>query len=141
MTFLKLSILVGAYIFSLTSAKAVEPVTVGIASVAVSATVSAKLCVSDEGAINTNRGMVGCGGLITTSAPVITLQYILGMASDVIFKEEIQQIEVDAYNFLAGEEISLALEEQMAKVREAAPELADLSDEEIVTIMIEIANR
>ena len=73
---------------------------------------------------------------IKTASVTLTI-----VSSVLLLKEDIQQVEADAYNFLAGEEISLALEEQMAKVREAAPELADLSDEEIVTIMIEIANR
>ena len=58
----------------------------------------------------------------------------------VLLKEEMIHVKADAYNFLAGEEISLALEEQMEKVREAAPELATATDEEVVAVMIQITN-
>lgn len=56
----------------------------------------------------------------------------------VLLKEDIQQVEADAYNVLAGEEISLALEEQINKMRETFPTLAEESDEFIIATMLEL---
>lgn len=72
-----------------------------------------------------------CLGL-TSVAPISTSTVLL-------LKEEAQQVEADAYNFLAGEEISLALEEQMNKMREAFPELVNSSDEEVIALILEVA--
>ena len=57
-----------------------------------------------------------------------------------ILKEDIAQIQPDAHNFLAGEEISLALEEQMNAARALSSEAAALSDEDLAIAMIQIAN-
>lgn len=80
--------------------------------------------------------------VLTIYAPILTAGTTLSLASviDPALKEEMKEVEADAYNFLAGEELSLALEEQMAKVRELAPELADATDEELVAVMIQITN-
>lgn len=82
---------------------------------------------------NANDEMAGwsCLGL-TTVAPISTSTLLL-------LKEEAQEVEADAYNFLAGEEISLALAEQMNKMREAFPKLANSSDEEVIALMLEMA--
>lgn len=68
----------------------------------------------------------------TTTAPVSST--VLA----VLLKEDIQQVEGDAYNYLAGEEISLALEEQMNKMREQFPALAEKSDEFVIATMLEL---
>lgn len=53
-------------------------------------------------------------------------------------KQEIEQVSVDAYNFLAGEEMTLALEHQMNAIRKKLPEAQDMSDEEVAVLMLEI---
>lgn len=58
--------------------------------------------------------------------------------STVLLKEEIKNVEVDAYDFLANGDKTLALEEMIAKIRENAEELDDNTDEEIVTAMLKL---
>ena len=53
-----------------------------------------------------------------------------------LLKEEAAQVEPDAYQFLAGEEKSLALAEVMDHMREAFPELKEASDEEVAALML-----
>jgi len=54
-----------------------------------------------------------------------------------ILKEEIQQVEADGYAFLAGEEMTLALEEVINKARQESAELDQLSDIEITSILLQ----
>lgn len=58
-----------------------------------------------------------------------------------LFKEEIAQVQPDAHNFLVGEEISLALADQMNAIRNEVPEASDLSDEELAVLMLQISNQ
>lgn len=58
----------------------------------------------------------------------------------VVLKEDLAGVEPDIYNFLAGEEISLALEQQIHAVREEIPEAQEMSDEEVAALMLEIIN-
>lgn len=53
------------------------------------------------------------------------------------YKEEIRQVEPDAYEYLAGEEKTLALDHVINLIREDSAELHDLSDLEITTLLIE----
>ncbi|WP_408096987.1 hypothetical protein ACJVC5_18280 [Peredibacter sp. HCB2-198] len=68
--------------------------------------------------------------LIITFAPSEMTSAIAGL------KEEIAQVEPDAYAFLAGEEMTSALAEVIEKVRDEKAELSELSDEAIVSEMI-----
>lgn len=56
-----------------------------------------------------------------------------------VLKEELAQVAPDAHNFLAGEEISLALEEQMNNVRNEISEAREMSNEEVAVLILEIA--
>ena len=56
-----------------------------------------------------------------------------------VLREEVAQVTPDALNFLAGEEISLALEEQIHNVRNQISEAQDLSDEEVAVMILEIS--
>lgn len=67
---------------------------------------------------------------------VSSIAAVLGSA----LKEEIAQVEADAHNFLAGEELSLALEQQLEAVRNASAEAAELSDLELAAVLIQISN-
>lgn len=54
----------------------------------------------------------------------------------VLLKEEVVQAEPDAINFLAGEDMTLALEELLAEVRARHPELNQVNDEELVSFIL-----
>lgn len=54
----------------------------------------------------------------------------------VLLKEDIAQVEPDTYQYLAGEDMSLALADVIEKMREAFPELRNVSDEEVATLML-----
>lgn len=59
----------------------------------------------------------------------------------VALKEEVQQVELDAYNFLAGEEMTLALEDFMQELRARHPELNDTEDEAIASLITQLSLR
>lgn len=61
---------------------------------------------------------------------------VLTSSTTVLLKEDIKNVEVDAYDYLAGSPKTLALEEVIEKVREVEEDSENLSDEEIVTAMI-----
>jgi hypothetical protein len=71
-------------------------------------------------------------GLVTTLAPFTSST----IAAIVLLKEEIQQVEQDAYNFMAGESMSLALQELVEKARSENEELKDVSDKNLVSVLI-----
>lgn len=73
-----------------------------------------------------------CPYLVSSTQVLTTTGVVL------LLKEDIVQVQPDIYNFLAGEEITLALEEQMKKVRRNIPELAEASDEEVASTMLQI---
>lgn len=79
---------------------------------------SAAVCL--EGAIQ---------GCLSSSATVVS--------TIVLLKEDIQQVEVDGYAFLAGEEMTLALEEVINKARQESAELDQISDVEITTVLLQ----
>lgn len=83
-----------------------------------SPTYSAAVCL--EGAIQ---------GCLLSSATALT--------SIALLKEDVQQVEVDGYAFLAGEEMTLALEEVINKARQESAELDQLSDAEITTVLLQ----
>ena len=60
----------------------------------------------------------------------------LSISSVALLKEEVKHVEPDVYAYLAGEEMTLALEEVVNEVREQAPELQNSSNEEIVSLLV-----
>lgn len=54
-----------------------------------------------------------------------------------LLKEDIQQVEVDGYAFLAGEEMTLALEDVINKARQESAELDQMSDAEVTTVLLQ----
>lgn len=118
----------------LSSKQAAQKVS-GAAAVVVGTTASPTIfalmlhtCLTDGGA---ESKAIACP-MATITAPVSST--VLA----VLLKEDIQQVESDAYNVLAGEEISLALEEQINKMRETFPTLAEESDEFVIATMLEL---
>jgi hypothetical protein len=55
-------------------------------------------------------------------------------------KEEYKNIEADAYEFMAGEPMTLALKEQVEKARELEKSLEEASDEEVVVQILKVIN-
>ena len=55
-----------------------------------------------------------------------------------IWKEEVAQVQPDMYAFLAGENMSLALEEVLKKARENTTDLPELSDEDLTVALINL---
>ena len=96
-----------------------------------SPTVFAMAAIECLGASDSETRGYACGGA-TVTAPVSSSVLLL------LLKEDIAQVEADAYNTLAGEEISLALEEQINKMRETFPALAEESDEFVIASMLEL---
>ena len=52
-------------------------------------------------------------------------------------KEDLKQVEADAYNFLAGEEMTLALQEQIENVRFSVIETQNMNDQEVAFLIID----
>lgn len=130
MKFLNLTVLAGI-LFTM-NAKAVEPLS---ASAGIVTTTVGTVCAIDFISSPSDSAGWGCfAGVVYSPLSSSTVYGLL------LLKEDMQQVSPDAYNFLAGEEISLALEEQMNRVRENAPELADASPEQIAAVMLEIAH-
>lgn len=110
-----------------TNVKAVDPqISNHILGVSISPTGAITLC-----GFGTGDNM--CAKSIIYNLPLSTTTALI------LLKEDAYQVEADAYNFLAGEEITLALAEQMEKIREIAPELENATDEELVALTIFIA--
>ena len=90
---------------------------------------------STEALVKCNNGSAeGCIGM-TVAVPFSSTTMMLLSAA---LKEDIQQAEPDAYAFLAGEEMTLALLEIVARAREVAPELHELNDKEVVSGLINL---
>lgn len=91
------------------------------------------------GSCKTGEDVVS-GGRISNGERIYTCLMALGTTSSTIalLKEEALQVETDAYAFLAGEEMTLALEELVEKAIGEIPGLADFSDEEIVASLISL---
>lgn len=77
-----------------------------------------------------------------TAAPFVITSTSVDVSTNGIHtcKQEVKGVETDAYNFIAGEPMTLALEEQIGNVRNAVPELENASDEIIVITMLESIN-
>lgn len=71
--------------------------------------------------------------LLTTIAPISSTTVLALVA----LKEEVQQVEQDAYNFMAGEVLSDALRDLIAEVKAENEEIAHLSDKEVAAILVE----
>src|SRR4051812_37431060 len=54
----------------------------------------------------------------------------------VLLKEEVKQVQPDAYQFLAGEPMTLALAEALQKVRAQSEETKRLSNEELASLFL-----
>ena len=61
----------------------------------------------------------------------------LSLSSVALLKEEVKHVEADAYAFLAGEEMSLALEEAIENARHNHQELNELSDRNIAVLLVQ----
>lgn len=72
-----------------------------------------------------------CQAVMTSGVSTLVTSAII------LLKEEIQQVEGDAYNFLAGEEMTLALANVVERLQAEAPELQEKSAEEVVALMLE----
>lgn len=72
--------------------------------------------------------------LMTVYVPFSSTTMMLLSAA---LKEEIQQVEPDAYAYLAGEEMSLALASLLEEARSRSEELAPLSDKELSAVLIQ----
>lgn len=128
MKFLTLAVLAGTIFTS--NVKAENPF-VGTTQIVVAPTVTVPIssaCVinggDDEYGICQASIMLGGTTLVTSAI--------------VLLKEEMQEVQADAHNFLAGEEMTLALAEVITKVREQAPELQSETDEQIVAAIAQI---
>ena len=60
----------------------------------------------------------------------------LSISSVALLKEEVKHVEPDVYAYLAGEEMSLALEEVVNEARKQSPELQNSNDEEVVSLLV-----
>lgn len=80
------------------------------------------------------------GGDKKACAMALSANIGLTLSTILILKEEVKETEVDAYNFLAGDDISLALAEQMEKIRASSEQASELSDSDIALLIIQIAN-
>ena len=74
----------------------------------------------------------GCMASSSTSSTISFFATTFGR-----YKEEIRQVEPDAYQFLAGEEKTLALDHVLNLVRDSSEELQNISDLELTTLFIE----
>jgi hypothetical protein len=74
--------------------------------------------------------------ILTTIAPISSTTVLALVA----LKEEVAQVEQDAYNFMAGEGLSEALKEMINAVKAEQEELAHLSDKEVAAILVETLN-
>lgn len=68
----------------------------------------------------------------TTTGITITL------SSVVLLKEEVVQVERDAYAFLAGEEMTLALEQVVEKAKNEVPSYSKMNNEEVIAHLMAI---
>lgn len=112
-------------IISISSASEYTPVT-ATTMIPMFSTASPLICVGDRGRFNDER-IAAC----VISATSMTLSVFL--------KAEIKTVEQDAYNALAGEPISFALQEVIEKIREEQPELHEEADLMIVAFLVEVA--
>lgn len=92
------------------------------------------------GMFGTTVNAVDC---VTKSSDKVKNCYFAATSSTVlvaaVLREEVAQVVPDAQHFLAGEEMTLALEEQMDNIRNQIPEAQDLSDEEVAVMILEIS--
>lgn len=84
-----------------------------------------------SGQMQWQGGEGDCGSAIS-SAITVSLSTVL------LLKEEMAHVEVDAYAFLAGEELTLALEAVIEKAINEVPQYAKFSDQEVVLHLMAI---
>ena len=89
-------------------------------------------CISQlKGQVQWQGGEGDCGSAITSSI-AISLSTVL------LLKEEVAHVEVDAYAFLAGEELTLALEEVIEKAKNEVPSYSEMNDAEVIAHLMAI---
>lgn len=93
---------------------------------------SANSCVNGTDITGHRIGVNGRTEACVISAVLLTSSTVL------VLKEEVQHVEADAYAFLAGEEMTFALEEVIAKAKEEVSELQKESDETVVAFLISL---
>lgn len=125
-----LSALVAMTLTSIPVSKAQGPGNGGISgqvTIPISSTTGSWECLS-EGTCEIKKAIY-TSMAFTTIALMVTL------------KEDIRQVEPDAYEFLAGEPMSLALQEMIDELRLKSPELRDFSDEDVSLMMLEAVSQ
>lgn len=89
------------------------------------ATYAGYKCLTSTGEASTASCVVAISASGTSTAEALT--------TIVLLKEEVQEVQIDAYGFLAGEEMTLALEMLLEDIRHQGGEiLSQASDEELV---------
>lgn len=112
------------------SALALEPTPLALSSYTSGGPVGWIVCPKPNG----NSGDIAavmCSGISSTGL-TLTLSVVL-------LKEEVKHVESDAYSFLAGEDMTLALAEMIQVARSENQDLADLSDQEVAMILLQIS--
>ena len=94
-------------------------------------------CMEDKSAWNEDGNPNNC---LKLTASGVGASVLLASSTILLLKEEAKIVEPDAYQFLAGEEMSLMLEETINKAREEHQEVAQLSDKEIAVLLLETLN-
>lgn len=94
-------------------------------------------CMTDQSAWNEAGNPNNCQKL-TASGVGATALY--ASSTILLLKEEAKMVEPDAYQYLAGEEMTLHLEETINKAREEHPELAQLDDKDVAILLLETLN-
>lgn len=79
---------------------------------------------------------LGCMGNVVLGTGTGIAASILGLGV-VIFKDEVLAVESDIVNYLQGSEMTNALEGIILRVKDSNEELAALSDEEVVSLLLE----
>ena len=108
-----------------------------LASASTFASVTAGLSITSG--VVTSIEAVGCLAEGTTNEDRLCLAAasVSSAITSANLKEEMKQVEPDAFNFLAGEAMTAALEEQVEQVRRLSLETQGLNDQEVVFLIIE----
>lgn len=98
------------------------------------AVVSAATVIGCPMTVGRDNGL-GCFGPLLITGPTAAAAAISATVL-VVKKEEIKQVQPDAYDFLAGGQMTYALEEVIFALRDENEEIAKLTEEEIAALII-----
>lgn len=102
-----------------------NPVFLASSSPTISTVIGVGTCIG--GGHSPQERQFGCAVSATTAV----------LSTLVLLKEEVHKVEADGYSFLAGESMTLALQEVIKELREGAPELSEASDQDVVSLMLD----